>query len=696
MTSDDGTNQGSNNGDCSKPIAETRNIRVAQEKRIDNIEASIEVMDPNAGIGFQKDSKLKASLYPSIDENKFADMDADVEHGIASVAIGKDKTEARISSSPSPSTASYSKTEYATAFQNNGNESKNDAYSDLDSDSISKERENVLRTTPGAFAINNPLSSSFGNRPLLEQRPSLRNFTSSMINSGSGSHVLENLSTQGSNQPQDVLDDPETTNASVVAAAATPCLSAIRVGNEFEVYEGQIVGDEEDENEKTNLSKQKTTFFAASCVMLWMAFVIIYTFRDQQLDGIGNNNTFEEAEHSHGTTNESPSGTIKVPSGAMITNSPDPESKQLRDYLLSVLAPISGPAGAQVFDRSGTDTSMDRISALGWMVDDLTGIIVFEEDSSSPRVSIPEWKILQRYVLALTYFATVGAGWDIRAQFLSKEHECSWNEPTPLEWILEDEVLKSSNEAIGVSCNEAGFVEGLKLRWNDLSGTLPHELSYFKDTLEELDLGGGSISGTIPSSFTDLTKLKTLGLNDNCLSGTIPEGLSTELPLLERFNIVNNGDLYGSLNGFCNDNKYAKEGILAVATECPLPLAIGDDGLQHMSDNYVGVECDCCICCDRDDYDCYDRQSGRSWKSYNLNAKMNVVGLVKQFGRGKECRTEANIEWIREKCPWYTTVDKNNTNTDVTDINETPPSFECAVDDSKEGSRGSFDPWYWY
>ena len=107
---------------------------------------------------------------------------------------------------------------------------------------------------------------------------------------------------------------------------------------------------------------------------------------------------------------------------------------------------------------------MDRISALGWMVDDLTGIIVFEEDSSSPRVSIPEWKILQRYVLALTYFATVGAGWDIQAQFLSKEHECSWNEPTPLEWILEDEVLKSSNEAIGVSCNEAGFVEGLKLR----------------------------------------------------------------------------------------------------------------------------------------------------------------------------------------------------------------------------------------
>mmetsp|Transcript_6228 Transcript_6228/g.15134 ORF Transcript_6228/g.15134 Transcript_6228/m.15134 type:complete len:436 (+) Transcript_6228:114-1421(+) len=433
-------------------------------------------------------------------------------------------------------------------------------------------------------------------------------------------------------------------------------------------------------------------------IVIAVSFVIIFTSRNQQSDGIGNNNTFEEAEHSQGTTNESPSGTIKAPSGAIINNSPNSESKQLRDYLLSVLAPISGPAGAQVFDRSGTDTSMDRISALEWMVDDLTGILVFEEDSSSPRVSIPEWKILQRYVLALTYFATFGASWDIQAQFLSEEHECSWNEPTPLEWILEDAVLKSSNEAIGVFCNESGFVQGLKLRWNDLSGTLPHELSYFKDTLEELDLGGGMISGTIPSSFADLTKLKTLGLNDHCLSGTIPEGLSTQLPLLERFNLINNGDLYGSLNGFCNNNEYAKEGSLAIATECPLPSAIGHDDFQHMSDDYAGVECDCCICCDRDDYDCYDQQSGRSWKSYNLNAKFQTTHLIKQFQEQKECRTEANIEWIQEKCPWYTntTMDKNNTNTDFTDINKTPSPFECAVDGSKEGSRTSFCSWWWY
>ena len=37
--------------------------------------------------------------------------------------------------------------------------------------------------------------------------------------------------------------------------------------------------------------------------------------------------------------------------------------------------------------------------------------------------------------------------------------------------------------------------------WNNLSGTLPHELSYLNESLVELNLGGGSISGPIPSSF---------------------------------------------------------------------------------------------------------------------------------------------------------------------------------------------------
>eukprot|EP00531_Pseudo-nitzschia_arenysensis_P009722 CAMPEP_0116149090 /NCGR_PEP_ID=MMETSP0329-20121206/18737_1 /TAXON_ID=697910 /ORGANISM="Pseudo-nitzschia arenysensis, Strain B593" /LENGTH=720 /DNA_ID=CAMNT_0003645331 /DNA_START=144 /DNA_END=2306 /DNA_ORIENTATION=- len=719
MASEDDVN--TNNGDCCKSVTGTRNRSVAQEERINNAEAGVAVVDSSPDIGFQKDSKLKASLYPPVQEIdcKSAFVDVDIEKGVARGA--NVKTEARISSPSLLSTItshpeSNCKTNYAVASLYNRNRSENHDDSSSDSDSSSKQQNNILRTTPGAFAINNPLSSSSsGNRPLLEQRPSLRIFASSVrsaapaateqIHHSEEGILLENEtsnSLEGSNQQQDLQDDladPETTTESVVmAAAATPCLSAIRVGSEFEVYEGEIVGEEIDEKVDTSPLKRKRKYFVGSCFVIWIAIavvlVVLFSAQKEHSD-VTKSTSSGNAEHSHtqGTIDNNISGVIFSPSGVIISSNPDPESKRRRDYLLSLLGPMS--------DRSGKDTSMDRISALTWMVDDLAGVVVFDESSSSPHVSIPEWKIFQRYILALLYFATAGEGWDIQSNFLSTEHECSWSEATPLEWVSKDPILDSSNDVIGVSCNENGRVQGLKLRWNDLAGTLPHELSYFKDTLEELDLGGGSISGTIPSSFTELTKLKTLGLNDNCLSGTIPEGLSVELQLLERFNIINNGDLYGSLNNYCSKNEYANDGIFAIATECPLPSMVGDDDLEHLNDSYTGVECDCCICCDRNNYDCYNQHTAQSWKSVNLNAKMMFIEFSKQFDRKKECRTEANKEWISEKCSWYVnTTDNhapdNNTDGAEIDAHKIYSSFECAVDGSQAGSRHSIGEFYWW
>ncbi len=194
------------------------------------------------------------------------------------------------------------------------------------------------------------------------------------------------------------------------------------------------------------------------------------------------------------------------------------------------------------------------------------------------------------------------------------------------------------------------------------------------------------ISGTIPSSFSKLTKLKTLALNDNCLSGAIPNGISADLPLLERFSVINNGDLSGSLNGFCNGNEYAKEEILAVASECQLPISIGDDDIELVgsSDFYDGLECDCCICCDRNNYDCYDSQSGDYWKSYNLNAK-TMDNHAKSFNRDSECRTSSNRKWVKEKCPSY--VSTNITEDGLF-------AFECA-ERSQEGAKPAYNDFFW-
>ena len=187
-----------------------------------------------------------------------------------------------------------------------------------------------------------------------------------------------------------------------------------------------------------------------------------------------------------------------------------------------------------------------------------------------------------------------------------------------------------------------------------------------------------------------MAKLKSLALNDNCLTGAIPEGLSTDLPVLERFSVINNGDLHGSLNGFCNSNEYATEGILAVATECPLPITIGDDDIElvESGDMYDGLECDCCICCDRNNYNCYDSHSGQSWKSYNLNAKVAAADHgVKSFDRKNECRTLANRKWVKEKCPCFMRSSKNTTEDGLY-------AFEC-TDCSQEGADSAYMDWLW-
>ena len=189
--------------------------------------------------------------------------------------------------------------------------------------------------------------------------------------------------------------------------------------------------------------------------------------------------------------------------------------------------------------------------------------------------------------------------------------------------------------------------------------------------------------------MSKLTKLKTLALNDNCLSGAIPEGISTDLPLLERFSVINNGELYGFLNGFCNNKEYASERILAVAAECPLPLNIGGNNNTELESSYIydGLECDCCICCDRNNYDCYDSQSGDFWKSYNLNAKEPVYNHLKSFDRESECRTLANRRWIKENCPCRIRSSPNITEDGLY-------AFECS-ECLGEDPDPTFMDWFW-
>ena len=97
----------------------------------------------------------------------------------------------------------------------------------------------------------------------------------------------------------------------------------------------------------------------------------------------------------------------------------------------------------------------------------------------------------------------------------------------------------------GVTTNDDGRVTRLVLSSRGLSGTIPSSLGNLSK-LEELVLAYTDLSGTIPSSLGNLTNLEELGLQSNShLSGTIPSSLGS-LSKLEELDLGFN-DLSGSI-----------------------------------------------------------------------------------------------------------------------------------------------------
>ena len=194
-----------------------------------------------------------------------------------------------------------------------------------------------------------------------------------------------------------------------------------------------------------------------------------------------------------------------------------------------------------------------------------------------------------------------------------------------------------------------------------MSGTLPHEVSEFSDSLVEIGLGGGSISGPIPRSFEQLTNLEVFTLNDNCLTGVIPD-LSGALNL-NTLGLGNNDDLSGSLNCFCNGSE-AVASLSSVSADCR-----------------GSVECDCCNCCNQDIYECC-LQNGTCESSLNLNA-LTPNNVLSSFD--KQCLSEKSKQWIREECPCFYNKYKGTEGADV--------GFQavCTTDCNAEGASRSYD-----
>jgi len=141
--------------------------------------------------------------------------------------------------------------------------------------------------------------------------------------------------------------------------------------------------------------------------------------------------------------------------------------------------------------------------------------------------------LVQRYVLALFYYNTLGDDWNTcfaeaplcpESNWMSSAHECSW---------------------FGISCDENNKVTEIKFESNNVAGFLPDEISALS-SLKVLSLEKGSLGGTIPSTLGQLSKLVVLDLDYNAIKGSIPDEISmaTDLQMID----LNDNELVGNID----------------------------------------------------------------------------------------------------------------------------------------------------
>ena len=198
----------------------------------------------------------------------------------------------------------------------------------------------------------------------------------------------------------------------------------------------------------------------------------------------------------------------------------------LKEFLASI-SPDQGTA----LDQAGSPQRL----AFEWLWDD---------GSDQMKMTYSELEIMQRYVLATLYYATNGAGWNDPLGFLSPQQPvCEWDVSDGYIPTWHKRLLRSLSEhEFHNPCNEFGSLTSLSIgKWsgNDLSGTLPAELSLLTD-LQTFRFGGErALYGTLPTELGRLTKLRDFAVFGSQISGPIPSEFGS-FELLDYFDVSNN------------------------------------------------------------------------------------------------------------------------------------------------------------
>jgi len=153
-------------------------------------------------------------------------------------------------------------------------------------------------------------------------------------------------------------------------------------------------------------------------------------------------------------------------------------------------------------------------------------------------------KIIQRYIMALTYFSTGGEGWTNCGQNATTSacdtSECK--QTGRFRWLSDS----SECDWCGANCNVTNqCITAIDLDSINQTGVIPYELQNLT-ILETLAFQRGNIKGTIPATLGNLKELKDLDLNFNNITGTIPDSIYSD-ETLEQLDL-NDNNLEGTIS----------------------------------------------------------------------------------------------------------------------------------------------------
>ncbi|MBT8255273.1 MAG: hypothetical protein KJO23_01925 [Bacteroidia bacterium] len=148
--------------------------------------------------------------------------------------------------------------------------------------------------------------------------------------------------------------------------------------------------------------------------------------------------------------------------------------------------------------------------------------------------------------------------------FYQATHGESWNQ----QWNLNDEVSTWPGVTV-----EHGHVTEIRMLFNNLTGELPASIGDLTK-LEVLELSFNELSGSIPESIGSLEKLHVLALNSNNLVGNIPASIGA-MKQLKQLHLSSNklsGELPNTLDQM---NKMEVFNVFdnALSGELPVTLA---------------------------------------------------------------------------------------------------------------------------